>query len=133
MSANSDPIADMLTRLRNGIRARKKSVAIPHSVLKENLAATLQKLGLVSEYRIEELDEHKKQICIIPKYINREPVIRNLERGSKPGRRYYVTAKYRLSNRPQHAITILTTSKGIMSGAEAHAQNVGGELLCTVW
>lgn len=129
----SDPIADMLTRIRNGQLARKKSVAIPYSKLKENLASLLSRLGFIASSSVEQIDELKKEIVVKLKYVNREPSIIGLQRESRPGRRQYVQTRYRNTNRPQHAVAILTTSKGILSDREAREQGVGGELLCTIW
>ncbi len=130
---HSDPIADMLTRIRNGILARKKSVAIPYSKLKEGVAQILARLGFINNFSVEEIDELKKEIVVNLKYINRESAISGLQRESCPGRRQYVSSDFRIYNRPQHCVYVLTTSKGILSDKEAREQGVGGELLCTVW
>jgi small subunit ribosomal protein S8 len=129
----SDPIADMLTRIRNGLLARKKSVAIPYSKIKEGIAQILSNLGFILGYSLQEINSFQKEIIVKLKYINREPAILGLQRESRPGRRVYIGSKYKNTNRPQHSVFILTTSKGVLSAKEAREQGVGGELLCAVW
>lgn len=129
----SDPIADMLTRIRNGVLVKKKSVAVPHSKLKEGIAKMLFRLGFISSYSVKDIDSSKKEIIIDLKYVNRESAIIGMSRESRPGNRRYVGSQFRINNRPQHCVSILTTSKGVLSDREASEQGVGGELLCTVW
>jgi small subunit ribosomal protein S8 len=123
----------MLTRIRNGLLVKKKSVVIPHSKLKEGLAKMLAKLGFITNYSVKEVDAAKKEIVVELKYVNRESSIIGMSRESRPGNRRYVGSKFRINNRPQHCVSILTTSKGVLSDREASEQGVGGELLCTVW
>lgn len=123
----------MLTRIRNGQLARKKSIAIPYSKIKEGIAQILSRLGFIHSVSIEEVNSFQKEIIIKLKYVNREPAILGLQRESRPGRRKYIGSKYRNPNRAQHSVFILTTSKGVLSDKEAREQGVGGELLCAIW
>lgn len=133
---NSDPIADMLTRIRNALMAQHNTVAIPHSNTKVGIARILKNEGYIEDYSITD-DKPVAMIVITLKYWGsrreRRPVISNLERVSKPGRRLYVGKKdipWVLSGM---GISILTTPKGIMTGQEARRQGLGGEVLCYIW
>lgn len=128
---NSDPISDMLTRIRNGGRAKLPIVEIPHSKLKESLAHLLKKEGYVSEVAVE--GEKIKKIKVRLKYDDRRPVIEGLRRISSPGLRNYTGASEIPRVRAGLGIAVLSTSQGIMSGREARKANLGGELLCYVW
>jgi len=127
----TDPISDMLTRIRNAHSALLPAVEIPHSRIKENIATILKKEGYVSEVAVE--GKPRKAIKIKLKYTGRKPVIEGLRRISTPGLRNYVgsTDIPRVHN--GLGISILSTSQGVMSGQEARKKNVGGELLCYVW
>ncbi len=130
---HSDPIADMLTRIRNGMAARHSKVEIPGSKVKIEVARILKEEGYVTNYRVA-TDENKKTLKVYLKYRpDRKPVITRLERISKPGRRVYVDS----SNIPRviggMGVCVLTTSKGVLTGRQAKKQGVGGELLCTVY
>lgn len=135
----SDPIADMLTRLRNGSMARKKEIVFPFSKVKENIIKALQRLGFVLSYTVEELDNNKKNLNVKLKYILGEPAISKIIRDSKVGGRvYYSPRKGTGQSRkrqgiPYHAGTILSTNLGVLSEKEARQKNVGGEKICTVW
>lgn len=133
----SDPIADMLTRIRNAVLVKAHIVRIPHSKIKEEVANTLLRLGFISSVKLENPESVKKEIVIDLKYVNRESALSTLIRESKPGRRKYTQAKdarkHASARRPQHAVSIWSTSKGVLSEDEAKAQNVGGEELCTIW
>lgn len=129
----SDPIADMLTRIRNAMSARHAKVDVPGSKLKLELARILKDEGYILNYKLAE-EGSKKVIKIYLKYTaGNQPVISKLERISKPGCRVYVGA----SDIPRilggMGINILTTPKGVMTGKTARKEGVGGELLCTVW
>ncbi len=129
----SDPIADMLTRIRNSVRARRKSVNIPSSKLKVGIAKVLRKEGYISTFDVVE-DKLQGILRIELKYGNRgEDVIHDIQRGSKPSRRLYrKTAELpRVLN--GLGIAIVSTSKGVLSDRECRDENVGGELLCTVY
>ena len=132
----SDPIADMLTRIRNAIMADQPTVAIPHSKIKVALANILKDEGYIEDVTVSD-EAPFKMIHIRLKYWgkrrDRQSVITNLKRVSKPGRRIYVgkdEIPWVLSGM---GIAILTTPKGIMTGQQAHRQGMGGEVLCYVW
>lgn len=130
----SDPIADMLTRIRNANKARFKTVHVQVSQMNVNIAKVLKKAGYISNYDKIKNEKGQQVLEIILKYPdNRKSVITNIKRVSKPGRRVYVSA----DNIPKVlnglGIAILSTSKGIITDAEARELNVGGEILCTVW
>jgi len=129
----SDPIADMMTRIRNAVQRRQAHVAVPFSTIKQAIARILYEEGYIGGYEVLATGEHST-IRLQLRYVNgREPVISHLERVSKPGRRVYT--QYRdipwvLSGM---GIAILTTPKGVMTGRDARRQQVGGEVLCYVW
>jgi len=133
----SDPIADMLTRIRNAIMVGHPSVSIPHSKIKADIAQILKDEGYIEEVEIVESGTPKASINIKLKYWGkrreRRSVITNLKRISKPGRRIYVgqhEIPWVLSGM---GIVILTTPQGVMTGQQAHRQGMGGEVLCYVW
>ncbi len=132
---NTDPIADMLTRIRNANMVSLTEVDIPSSKLKIELAKLLKSEGYVEDYNIIEQEDSKfKTIKITLKYDEKsKPVISNLKRVSKPGLRTYCKAK----NLPQvlggMGIAIVSTSKGLLTDRSARKENVGGEILCYVW
>ena len=128
----TDPIADMLTRIRNGIASHKESVPVPYSKLKHNLATILVREGYIAGVTVKEAGF--KELQIKPKYDGSgDAVIMGIQRVSKPGQRIYapVTALPR-SNGGQ-GITIISTSKGLMTDREARKQKFGGEVICQVW
>lgn len=132
----SDPIADMLTRIRNGVGREKPTVAMPYSRLKGDIAEVLKAEGYIEDYEVVE-QKPQATLVITLKYIgdrrNRRPVITALERVSKPGRRIYVGKQdvpWVLSGM---GISIMTTSKGVMTGQNARRHGVGGEVICKVW
>ncbi len=128
----SDPLGDMLTRIRNGQRARKSTVTSPASKTRARLLDVLQREGYIRGYSVTEYKGGKAEIEIELKYTGDEPVIRSIARVSKPGRRVYSAARDldRVCN--GLGISIVSTPKGVMSDAEARAENVGGEVICTV-
>ena len=126
-----DPIADMLTRIRNASRALLPTVVIPHSRLKESLAHILKQEGYISEVAID--TTFPKTIKVRLKYEGKKSVVEGLKRVSKPGLRHYKGVGEMQPVLNGLGITILTTSKGVLSSREAKAQNVGGEVLCEVW
>lgn len=127
----SDPIADMLTRIRNAQAAKKPSVSMPATKLKATIASVLKTEGYISDYQIEEVDG-KRQMVINLKYYQGKPVIENIRRISRPGLRVYRDK----SKIPQimggMGISIVSTSKGIMSDRAARLLGEGGEILCSV-
>ena len=127
----SDPIADMFTRIRNAHMAGRDMVEMPHSKLKSEITRVLKKEGFITDYVVE---GGKKVLRIYLKYtVDREPVIRGLRRVSRPGLRRYVTGQDIPQVLGGLGVTILTTSSGVMTGKEAKKQNIGGEVLCSVW
>ncbi|GAB1582223.1 30S ribosomal protein S8 [Phyllobacterium phragmitis] len=129
----SDPLGDMLTRIRNAIGRKKNKVTTPASKLRARVLDVLQAEGYIRGYSQTEFENGKSEIEIELKYYEGAPVIREITRVSKPGRRVYVSVK----SIPQVAnglgISILSTPKGVMADHEAREQNVGGELLCRIF
>jgi small subunit ribosomal protein S8 len=126
-----DPIADMLTRIRNAGRALLPAVAMPHSKVKEGLAHILKKEGYVAEVTVE--GTVKKTLKLRLKYEGKKCVIEGLKRVSKPGLRNYVGATDIPRVRGGLGVAVVSTSEGIMTGMDARKKNIGGELLCYVW
>ena len=132
MSVN-DPIGDMLTRIRNAQERGKSKVSTPHSKLRENVLNVLQGEGFIRGFAVVQLGNNKAEIEVELKYFDGAPVIRELHRVSKPGRRVYASVATLPTVYNGLGISILSTPKGVMSDADARAQNVGGEVLCTVF
>jgi small subunit ribosomal protein S8 len=129
----SDPIADMLTRVRNAIKARHPKVDVPASKVKIEIARILKEEGYILNYKVAE-DGPKKVIKIYLKYgPNNSPVISELDRVSRPGCRVYVGQKEIPRVLGGLGINILTTPRGVMTGRDAHKEHVGGEILCRIW
>jgi len=128
----TDPLGDMLTRIRNGQQAKKDSFLSPASKLRARVLDVLQREGYIRGYSEEPLGRHKA-LRIELKYFEGEPAIRHLARVSKPGRRIYSGAKDLPRVRNGLGITIVSTPKGVLSDAEARQQNVGGEVLAEVF
>ena len=129
----SDPIADLLTRIRNASNAEHEKVDIPSSRLKVRIAELLKDEGFIKNFRVLE-DGRQGTLRVYLKYgPEGEKVIRNISRSSRPGRRYYRGAKQLRRVLDGLGIAVLSTSKGVMSDRQARKQNVGGEVLCLVW
>lgn len=128
----SDPIADLLTRIRNAGNAQLPTVEIPHSKMKESIAHVLKREGYIEAVAIEGVVATKK-IKLRLKYEGRKSVIDGLKRVSTPGLRRYVASDEIPRVRNGMGTAILSTPAGILTGNEARRQNVGGELLCYVW
>lgn len=132
MSAITDPIADMLTRIRNGIRARHQRVDIPSSRLKIEIARILKEEGYISNFKVAE-EGKKKVLKVFLRYSeDGKSAITVLDRISKPGRRLYVPARGIPKVMGGLGISILTTPRGLMTGKNARKLGVGGEVLCNV-
>ncbi|MEJ2172198.1 MAG: 30S ribosomal protein S8 [Woeseiaceae bacterium] len=127
----TDPIADMLTRIRNGQKARKVSVSMPASNAKEAVAKVLKQEGYITGYTTEG-DGTKKQLSIELKYFDGVPVIERIERASRPGLRIYRGAEDLPRVLGGLGIAIVSTSAGVMSDAQAREKGIGGEVLCVV-
>ena len=129
----SDPIADMLTRIRNAIMVGRDSVVTPSSKAKVAIANLLKEEGFVSECQVVR-GEPQAQLRIRLRYFDKkEPAIKGLKRASKPGLRVYVGKKEVPRFYGGRGLSILSTSQGVMSGQEAWRRGIGGELLCYVW
>ena len=129
----SDPIADMLTRIRNAIMARHDSVLIPASKLKLAITRILKNEGFINDYEVVK-DKPHRVIKIYLKYDDKnQPLLSGLERVSKPGLRVYVQQKEISRVYGGLGIAIISTAQGLMTGQQAWRQGIGGELLCYVW
>ncbi|MFQ3665510.1 MAG: 30S ribosomal protein S8 [Sphingomonadaceae bacterium] len=129
----TDPLADMLTRIRNGQAAKKDSVLTPASKLRISVLDVLQREGYIRGWSREERAGTHPTIRIELKYFEGQPAIREVKRVSKPGRRVYSGAQDLPRVRNGLGITIVSTPRGVLSDAEARAENVGGEVLCQVF
>ncbi len=128
----TDKIADFLTRIRNAGAAKHKTVDIPASRLKMDIASILKENGYIADF--EKIDDSVQgTIRITLRYYQREHAIREMKRISKPGRRAYASADQLPRVRNGLGISIISTSKGVMSDKQARKYNVGGEVLCTIW
>lgn len=130
----SDPIADFLTRIRNGIGAQHRYIDVSWSKMKQNIAEILKNKGYIENYIVKHDSKQRGTMRVFLKYAEgRKPVIQGIKRISKPGLRKYVGH----ANIPRFygglGLSILSTSQGVMGGTEAHHKNIGGELLCLVW
>jgi small subunit ribosomal protein S8 len=128
----TDPIADMLTRIRNALRIKAEKVDIPASRMKVEIARILKEEGFIKTYKILK-DKRQGILRIVPRYVENGSVISGLKRISKPGRRIYVGSKEIPKVMGGVGIAILTTSKGIISDKTSRREGVGGEVICHVW
>ena len=129
----SDPVADLLTRIRNGQRAGKGTISTPASKLRANLLDVLKREGFIRDYKRLNIREGVDEISIELKYFDGEPVIKEINRVSRPGCRVYSKIKELPRVYNGLGISILSTPQGVMSDAEARDANVGGEVLCQVF
>ena len=129
----TDPIGDMIARIRNAQERGKPKVTVPASRLRERVLEVLQGEGFIRGFATVQQGTAKAEIEIELKYFDGAPVIRQLQRVSKPGRRVYASVQTLPTVYNGLGISILSTPKGVMSDADARAQNVGGEVLCTVF
>ena len=130
----TDPIGDMLTRIRNGSRARLEKVDMPGSRLKERIAQVLKEEGYIKNFRTISEGSNKSTLRIFLKYTpENEAVISGLKRVSRPGLRVYVQTDQIPKVMSGLGVSILSTPKGVLTDRAAHQANVGGELICTVW
>ena len=129
----TDPLGDMLTRIRNGQQARKDTISSPASQLRRNVLDVLKREGYIRDYTQQEIRPGLKEVNIQLKYHEGQPVIREISRVSTPGRRVYSKIKdlHRVYN--GLGISILSTPRGVLSDTEARDMNVGGEVLCRVF
>ncbi|MFA7276790.1 MAG: 30S ribosomal protein S8 [Pseudobdellovibrionaceae bacterium] len=129
----SDPLGDMLTRIRNGQSARLKQVSCPASRMRASVLAVLKDSGYIRDFKEQETEAGHKEHIIDLKYDGDMPVIRELQRVSKPGRRVYKASKDLPRFYNGLGITIISTPKGVMDDQKARDENVGGEVLCQVF
>lgn len=129
----TDPIADMLTRIRNGIQSRHDRVELPSSKLKVEVARILKSEGFISNYKVVEQTPQPILRMYLKYSEDGEPVIHGIERISRPGRRVYRGKEEIPQVLGGLGLAIISTSKGVLSGAEAARTGVGGEVLCQVW
>lgn len=128
----TDPIADMLTRIRNAVAVRKSEVVLPYSKIKKEIAAILKKEGYVNDY--EKVEDKFSNLKIVLKYDeNNQPVLQHIKRISKPGQRIYASRDKLPVVLNNLGIAILTTSHGLMTNRQARRARVGGEVICEVW
>jgi small subunit ribosomal protein S8 len=132
MAVTSDPIADFLIRFKNATRAEKEEFKAPYSRVKEEIARILKEEGYLWSYEVVENGVHS-EIKAKPKYLGRTPALTNLKRVSRPGLRQYVGAQEVPRVLGGLGISIVSTSKGLMTGHKARRENIGGELLALVW
>lgn len=129
----SDPLGDMLTRIRNGQQAGKEVVEAPFSRLHENVCKVLEDEGYIRGFKVEEKEGNKKYLQIQLKYTDGEGVIRQIDRVSKPGRRIYSNVKTMPRFFNGLGVLVVSTPQGVMTDHKARASNVGGEVLCQVF
>lgn len=130
----TDPVSDFLTRIRNALHARHRYVDVPLSKLKQNMAVILKEQGFIENFLVKQDQKNRGTMRIFLKYkLGRTPVITGIKRMSKPGLRRYVAAQDIPHFYGGLGLSIVSTSKGVLSGHEAQKQKVGGELLCIVW
>ena len=129
----SDPLGDMLTRIRNAIGRKKTKVSTPASKLRARVLEVMKAEGYIRDYATVDFGDGKSEIEIELKYYEGAPVIREIARVSKPGRRVYAGAREIPQVRNGLGVSIVSTPKGVMSDAAARNANVGGEVLCTVF
>ena len=126
-----DPVADMLTRIRNGQQAKHQQVKLTSSILKEEIARVLKEEGYISDFQVVPLENNLKAMTVDLKYYQGRPVIELIKRISRPGLRVYKSVKD-LSAVPGFGIAILSTSHGVMTNVTAKSKGVGGEVICEV-
>jgi len=129
----TDTIADMLTTIRNGLLVQKEKVQTPFSKVKSNVLKVLTEEGYIKDYKIINETKAIKKIEIILSYINGHPSIKKISKVSKPGRKVYTKIKKLPSYYNGYGVTIVSTSKGIMTDKKARRSNLGGEILCQVF
>lgn len=128
----NDPIADMIIRIKNALMARHETVAVPHSRVKEQISKILVENQYVESYQVDQKAPQSDLVFKL-RYVGKVPAITDVRRISKPGRRIYTTSAKIPKALGGYGITIVSTSKGVMTDKEARKQNVGGEVLCQIW
>lgn len=128
----TDPIADMLTRIKNAYMARKESVIMPYSKVKESIAKVLIEHKYIKDAQMQEI-EGKKNLMVTLSYMGKTPAMTDVKRVSKPGLRKYSKVDTIKRTLGGYGITIVSTSQGVMDDKSAKKKNIGGEVLCQVW
>mgnify|MGYP003442805582 FL=1 len=126
---HSDPIADLLTRIRNAVKAHHQTVEVPYSKIKENILQILKKHNFIEDYTVVKTG----QFPMLEITLNEERKELNLRRVSKPGQRIYIKKEQLKQIRSGLGLTIVSTSQGLMTNSEAHRKSLGGELICEVY
>jgi small subunit ribosomal protein S8 len=132
MSTLTDPIADFLTRLRNAATSHRADVKLPHSKIKEEIARILKEEGYITEYEVDH-STRPAVIKVTMKFVNRTPALTGIKRVSKPGLRKYIGADEVPRVLGGMGTSIVSSSRGILTGRQAKRENIGGELLAIVW
>lgn len=128
----TDPVADMLIRIKNAYLAGKKTVSIPYSKVKESIAAVLLASGYITSVEKKETSA-QGELVIVLTYKGKQPAVTNVKRVSKPGRRLYSGVEGIPKTLGGFGVTIVSTSQGVMSDVDAKKKNIGGEVLCQIW
>lgn len=131
-TTTTDPIADMLSRIRNAIAVRKNAVNLPHSNVKESVARLLKESNFITDVRVEGEGITKNLVLTLSDEDSNSPIT-EIQRLSKPGRRHYVSAQEIPTIKRGRGIVIISTSKGMMTGDRARQERIGGELICKVY
>lgn len=131
MAVLTDPISDFLTRFKNAARAGNEEFTAPYSKIKADIAEILKQEGYIWKYEV--VTGERTELKLSPKFVDGRPVLTDLKRVSKPGRRHYVGSQDIPRVLSGLGISILSTSKGVMSGASAKRQKLGGEILANIW
>lgn len=129
----TDPIADMLTRIRNGVQARKEQVEIPGSRLKAQIAELLKQEGFIRDYEVKQEGVRSTLVVHLKYTPDGEPAIQHIERVSKPGRRIYAPVEELRPIRRGLGTAIVSTSQGLLPDRECRRRRIGGEVICIVW
>ncbi len=130
---STDKIADLLTRIRNAYLAKRKQVVAPYSRLKEEIVKILVAEKYLESYQVEKDEAGFKQLVMVLKYVDGKPVLHQLKRISKPGLRIYTPSHKITPVLSGYGISLISTSKGLMTNKQAKKQNLGGEVLCELW
>ncbi len=128
----TDPVADMIIRIKNAILAKKADLSMPHSKLKANMAKLLVNNNYIKSFKVIE-KKPQSELSITLKYLGRDSVVTGVKQISKPGRRVYSEANKMPRVMGGHGIAIISTNKGVITAKQAHKLNVGGEVLCHIW
>lgn len=129
----SDPISDYLTRVRNAVRAEKKSVDIPYSKFKSAISDILKNAGFIQDYKLIEADNNKSFLSLRLKYNDGKSVIEGLKRISRPGIRRYVSSEDLPRVKNGLGVVVISTSKGLLTDKQARTMKIGGEVVCEIW